>query len=245
MIVPARVGRGVRRSDPFLHLLRESVVMRTLSKLFLGVSLVAILAGPALAQGRGGGRGFGGGGLGMLLSNTSVQKELKLDEAQVDKARELAEKAREKLMSATEGLEGQERFAKMREIGKELADEAEKSAKEFLKPEQFTRLHQLQHQAQGVMAFADEKVQAALKLTDDQKTAMQELIETSSGEMRELFANMQSDPEGTRAKIAEHRKETLAKAASKLTDAQKTAWKDLVGSPFEIKWERPGGGRGR
>ena len=68
-------------------------------------------------------------------------------------------------------------------------------------------------------------------------------MQTSGTEMRELFANMQSDPEGTRAKIAEHRKATLAKIEGKLTDEQKASWKEMLGAPFEIKFEgRPGGG---
>jgi len=246
MIARADVSRGVRRADLVSRLLGEYAAMRTMSKLFLAVGLLAMMAGPALAQGRGG-RGFGGGGgIGMLLSNSSVQQELKLDEGQVEKAKALADKAREKITSATEGLEGEARFAKMREIGKEINEEAQKSAKEFLKPEQLKRLHQIQHQVQGVQAFADEHVQEHLKLTDAQKTEVKELIEKSNGEMRELFANMQSDPEGTRAKITEHRKETLTKAESKLTDEQKSTWKEMLGSPFEIKFEqRPGGGRGR
>ena len=45
--------------------------------------------------------------------------------------------------------------------------------------------------------------------------------------MRSLFQNMQSDPQGTRAKIAEHRKETLTKVESK-TDRR--AEDDLQGN---------------
>ena len=67
--------------------------MRTLSKTIVALGLVALMAGPALAQqgrGGGGGRGFGGGGgIGMLLSNASVQQELKLDATQIEKAKEL------------------------------------------------------------------------------------------------------------------------------------------------------------
>ena len=112
--------------------------MRTLSKTIVALGLVALMAGPALAQqGRGGrgGRGFGGGGgIGMLLSNASVQQELKLDATQIEKAKELSTKLREKVTAATQGLEGQERFAKMREMSKELNTEANTAAKEFLKP---------------------------------------------------------------------------------------------------------------
>src|SRR3954452_19980947 len=91
----------------------ELHAMRTLSRTCVALGLVALMAGPALAQqGRGGGRGFGGGGLGMLLGNASVQQELKLDASQIEKAKGVAGKAREKVTSALEGLEGQDRFAK-------------------------------------------------------------------------------------------------------------------------------------
>src|SRR5271165_7485494 len=128
--------------------------MRTLSKTIVALGLVALMAGPALAQqGRGGGGrggfGGGGGGIGMLLSNASVQQELKLDATQIEKAKDLSTKLREKVTAATQGLEGQERFAKIREISKELNTEANTSAKEFLKPEQLHRLHQIYHQVQG------------------------------------------------------------------------------------------------
>jgi len=220
--------------------------MRTLSKTIVALGLVALMAGPALAQqgrGRGGGRGFGGGGLGMLLSNASVQHELKLDASQIEKAKELSTKLGEKVTAATQGLEGQERFAKTREMSKEINTEANTGAKEFLKPEQMKRLHQIQRQVQGPQAFTDEHVQSKLKVTDAQKSDIDSVVQASNTEMRSLYQNMQSDPQGTRAKIAEHRKETLSKIESKLTDEQKTAYKEMLGAPFEIKWEpRPGGG---
>ena len=99
--------------------------MRTLSKTIVALGLVALMAGPALAQqgrGGGGGRGYGGGGgIGMLLSNASVQQELKLDATQIEKAKELSTRAREKVDSreSSQGLEGHERFKKMREMSKE------------------------------------------------------------------------------------------------------------------------------
>jgi hypothetical protein len=220
--------------------------MRTLSKTIVALGLVALMAGPALAQqgrGGGGGRGFGGGNIGMLLSNASVQQELKLDATQIEKAKELSAKLREKVTVATQGLEGQERFTKMRELSKEINAEANTGAKEFLKPEQMKRLHQIHHQVQGAQAFTDEHVQSHLKLTDAQKSEIDSIVQASNTEIRSLYQNIQSDPEGTRAKLAEHRKETLSKVESKLTDEQKTTWKDMLGAPFEIKYEpRPGGG---
>jgi hypothetical protein len=220
--------------------------MRTLSKTIVALGLVALLAGPALAQqGRGGGRGFGGGGIGMLLSNASVQQELKLDATQTEKAKALADKLREKVTSATSGLEGQERFAKIREMSKELDHEANQGAKEFLKPEQVKRLHQIHHQVQGAQAFADEHVQNRLKLSDAQKSAINEVLQASREKMQSIFQDSQGDREGMRTKMTELRKETLSKAEGKLTDEQKTTWKEMLGSPFEIKFERPPGGGGR
>jgi len=224
--------------------------MRTLSKTIVALGLVALMTGPALAQqgrGGGGGRGFGGGGnIGMLLSNASVQQELKLDATQIEKAKEVADKAREKFTASRESLqslEGDARVKKMQELNKEVNEEANKAVAAFLSKDQIHRLHQIQHQVQGAQAFTDEHIQSRLKLTDAQKSDIDSIVQASNTEMRSLFQNMQSDPEGTRAKITEHRKETLAKVESKLTDAQKTAYKELLGAPFEIKYEpRPGGG---
>ncbi len=223
--------------------------MRTLSKTIVALGLVALMAGPALAQqGRGGGRGGfgGGGGIGMLLSNASVQHELKLEPAQIEKAKALSAKLREKVTAATQGLEGQERFTKMREMATELNTEANTAAKEFLKPEQLKRLHQVYHQVQGAQLFADEHAATKLKLTDAQKSDIHSIVEASNTEMREIGQGFQSDREGTLAKMTEHRKATLAKIEAKLTDEQKATYKEMLGAPFEIKFEpRPGGGGGR
>ncbi|MGC8641750.1 MAG: hypothetical protein ACP5XB_17930 [Isosphaeraceae bacterium] len=220
--------------------------MRTLSKTMVALGLVALMAAPVMVQqGRGGGRGFlgGGGGIAMLLTNKSVQEELKLDASQIEKAKDLAAKVREKITAATEGLEGQERFAKMREMSNELNTMAHNGAKEFLKPEQLRRVHQIQHQMQGPQAFADEHVASRLKLTDAQKSEIKTINEESMSQMRELFQGLQDDREGTMKKITAHRKATVEKIVAKLTDEQKTTWKNMLGSPFEIKFEpRPGGG---
>jgi len=224
--------------------------MRTLSKTIVALGLVALMAGPALAQqgrGGGGGRGFGfGGGIGMLLSNPGVQQELKLDAAQIEKAKEVAEKAREKFTASRESLQslqGEERFKKMAELNKEANEEANKSIGAFLSKDQIHRLHQIHYQVQGAQAFTDEHVQNKLKLTDAQKSEIA-AINTEAREKRQaIFHDSQGDREAAMAKSNELGKETLAKVEAKLTDEQKTAYKEMLGAPFEIKHEhRPGGG---
>src|SRR5262249_11392249 len=65
--------------------------MRTLCKLTLIFGAAALLVGSAQAQGF----GRGGGGVGQLLSNKSVQEELKLKDEQKEKIKTAVDKVRE------------------------------------------------------------------------------------------------------------------------------------------------------
>jgi hypothetical protein len=213
----------------------------------LSLGLATLLSTTAAAQGpRGGGMGMRMG-LGMLIGNESVQKELKLDEAQTSKAKELAEESMAKMRENFESvrdLEGPERMQKMQELNRELNASVEKSAEAFLKPEQLKRLSQIELQQRGAMAFLDPKVQEKLKITDDQKSSIESISRESMEEMRSLFTSG-GDREEMRAKMTEIQKSTREKIEGKLTDDQKKAWKELVGAPFEIRREGPGRGRGR
>ncbi|MFI5458412.1 MAG: hypothetical protein ACHRXM_23525 [Isosphaerales bacterium] len=214
--------------------------MRTILRGMVGVGLVALLAGPALAQGQGRGFGmFGGGGIGMLIGNESVQKELKLDDKQVEKAKEVAGKNGEKMRAAREefqNLDQEERRTKMQTLGKEMNESTLKAVGEFLKPEQITRLHQISYQTRGAMAFSDPEVAKKLSLTDGQKSEIKTIVDDSTAAIREIFTSNQDDREGNMKKVAELRKETLTKVTGKLNDEQQKTWKELIGSPFEIKY---------
>jgi hypothetical protein len=212
--------------------------MRAMLKGVLGLGLVALLAGPALAQG---GRGFGmmgGGGIGFLIGNESVQKELKLDDAQVSKAKEVAEKIREKATAfrdETKDLDQEEKKAKRTEFNKEITASTLKAVGEFLKPEQVTRLKQIDCQTRGMMAFADPDIAKKLNITDAQKDEIKTISDDANAAIRELFPEIQNDREGTMKKITEHRKEALGKIVAKLNDEQQKTWKEMLGAPFEYK----------
>jgi hypothetical protein len=211
--------------------------MKTMIRTCLGLGLVVMFAGPAMAQGRGFGRG--GGSLGTLLGNASVQKELKLDDQQIEKAREVADKAREKrqeMREALQGLEGEELQNKRRELTKEQNESTLKEAAAFLKPEQITRLKQISYQQQGIMAFSDPEVAKKLNLTDSQKSDLQE-ISKELDEKRPTREDFQDDREAAMKKMQELNKEALAKAESKLNDEQQKTWKELIGAPFTIVYE--------
>ncbi len=215
--------------------------MRTVNAALLGLGLVALIAGPAAAQGPG--RGFGArmGSYSGLLANESVQKELKLDDKQVEKSKQLDEKMsaemREKFQDLQD-LEPQERRTKMQEINREIGTATLKAAGEFLKPEQIARLKQIAHQVRGPQAFSDPEVAGKLKLTDAQKSDIQTIQQESFQEMRTIFQDNQGDREAAMKAMNELRKKTLTKVESKLNDEQQKTWKELLGAPFEIKYEQ-------
>lgn len=214
--------------------------MRGMLHGIVGLGLVALLAGPTFAQGQGRGMMGGGMGLGMLIGNESVQKELKLDDAQVTKAKDLADKNREKMTAAFQDLQGldqDERRKKMTELNTEMNESTLKAVGEFLKPEQVTRLKQVSYQARGAMAFADPEIAKKLNITDAQKDEIKTITDDSNAAMRELRQASKDDPEGTMKKMAEHRKETLSKVVAKLNDEQQKTWKEMIGAPFELKIE--------
>ncbi len=213
--------------------------MRTMIRAMAGLGLLALMAGPAFAQGQGRGFGFGGG-VSMLLGNASVQKELKLDDQQTEKAKDLADKLREEGNEKRQALQDvpqEERMPKMMAIGRELNEKALKAMGEFLKPEQVTRLKQISYQQQGAAALADADVAKKLNITDSQKSDIKSIVDDSRSQMRELRGQFQDDREGAMKKMAEIRKETLDKAVAKLNDEQQKAWKELLGSPFDVKYE--------
>jgi len=208
-------------------------------KLALAFGVFALMAAPALAQGQG--RGFGGGfGGGMLLTNKSVQTEIKATEDQVSKLTTFSEEFRNKAREAMQGLQDlsqEERRAKMAEVQPKLQADMDKALAEILKPEQLKRFHQIQLQQGGAQAFLGARVADALKLTDDQKTKIREINQEAMTETREIMQGFQDDREGTMKKLTEHRKATTDKALKVLTAEQKKSYDELAGAPFEVKLE--------
>jgi hypothetical protein len=218
--------------------------MRTMIRAMVGMGLVALMAGPAFAQGRGFGGGGGMGGVSMLIGNESVQKELKLDDQQTEKAKDLATKLREEGQEKRQGLQDlpqEERREKGMAIFRELNEKALKAIGEFLKPEQVTRLKQISYQQQGARALTDAEVVKKLTITDSQKSEIQSIVDDSQTQVREIAQGFQDDREGTMKKLTEFRKETLTKAVAKLNDEQQKTWKELIGSPFDVVYPPPPG----
>jgi hypothetical protein len=211
----------------------------------LVLGLVLVLAQTGIGQQRRGGRGGpGGGGIGFLLTNESVQKELKLEPEQVDKIKDAVAKIREKHADdrqKLQDLQGEERRTEAQKLNQTINKETTAAVSGILKPEQTKRLKQIQLQTQGTQAFSSPEVQQALNLTTEQKEKIKTISDDTQKEMRELRGGGGGGGRANFEKIAALRKEANDKVQAVLTDEQKAKWKELTGAPFQLQM----GGRRR
>ncbi len=164
----------------------------------------------------------------LLLTQRSVQEELRLNPEQVQPIADLAKKRR--AIFRDRHSFSPERFpAKLAQLGSQ-----ERALVRDLNPEQARRLKEITLQQSGAGAFRDPEVVAALKLTNDQKEQIRMLQEQNHhpkppacGPNRFRHDNMKktSVPEAS----------TLDRILSLLTADQQEAWKRLTGTPFKGK----------
>jgi len=220
--------------------------MKKLSQWVLALVVIAGIASVCEAQqGRQGrqrgGRGFGGSNSVNLLTQKSVQEDLKLSEDQVSQIQQLLEKQRASF-GELRNLDREERRTRLEEQTK-----ANQTAiNNILNETQRTRLEQISLQLRGPQGLASDDIAAKLQLTDAQKQEINAINEDSRREMRELFqGGRDGDREAARTKLAELREFTNEKLLAVLTDAQRAKWDELTGAPFKGEIERPNFGRGR
>ena len=214
--------------------------MRTMLSAFLGLGLVALLSRPR-RRARQAEASVAAAAMAVLLGNESVQKELKLDDKQIEKAKELAEKTGEEMREKIQGLQDlspEERRAKMH--GDQSRDQrvdpqggrrvpqarADHSPQADLLPA--ARGAGLQRPRGRQEAEPDRRPED--RHPDDRTEAMQE--------MRTIFQENQDDREAAMKKMHELNKKTLTKVEAKLNDEQQKTWKEMLGAPFEVKYEQ-------
>jgi len=214
-------------------------LIRFFGKLGLTLGALALLASPALAQDRTQGRGgYGGGAAGFLMA-PNVQKDLNLTDAQVKKVQETLREIRERHQtdySALRDASPDVRWTKMATLNEMVGDEVKK-ALSFC-AEQSKRYAQISLQAHGLQAFANTTVEEQLKLTNDQKSKIREIVEATWSSFAGAINKDASEQERTdaRNKRAATQKQNMTKVQGLLTDDQKKAWKELTGEPIEIQY---------
>jgi hypothetical protein len=178
-----------------------------------------------------------------LLQHADVQKELKLSSQQMQKINQVVRAVREKYQQEFEKvrtLSPEERRRKQTDLVKTVSQEIMSALTNVLEPGQAKRLEQIHLQQQGLKAFADPKIEKALRFTDEQKTKLKTIRDDAAKEARALFrAGAQSNFQEALKKVEQVRGEAIAKSLALLTKEQKQLWQELIGAPFQVPAPAP------
>jgi hypothetical protein len=220
--------------------MEERETMHPLGKQFLTAVALVLLTSPARAQspaGAVGASGLGGGPILLIIPN--VQQELKLSDDQTrtvpQTIQEIMTRHRDMLLSLGD-LAPSERVQRQRDLTRAMNVEAKKALS--MSADQSRRFDQIGLQQRGIEAFTDADIRARLKLTDDQMVKIREIGTDALQNFQQIAQELGNDREGAMRKIRQLQKDLMVKAQAELTDEQKTAWKELAGEPFEIRFER-------
>lgn len=192
-----------------------------------------VLAGGVAQAQRGGGR-FGGmmmGGGIQLLRRAEVQTELKLTDEQKSKINTLLEELREARRGLFQDLRDATPEERQKLMEKVQAEDTQR-INAILNPDQQKRFKQISLQQQGPMAIASPEIATELKLTDEQKRKVQEIVAQMRESQRGLFQG--GDREGVRERMEALRKDASEKITAVLTEEQKAKWKEMLGAPFSL-----------
>ena len=206
----------------------------------------------------GGFGGFGGGGLLSLALMPEVQKELKLDEAQVD----LVDGMRPQRGpggfggprpggggqpgggGGQPGGPGNFNFEEFRKRMEQQRAEQDKQLAEILDAKQMARLKQLDLQRAGIRGIERKDVADGLKLTADQRKSVQDLLTAEREGTQKIFQSAPRPEPGQPfdpavfqqnfQKMQELRTSTDAKLNKVLTPVQTKQWTAMQGTPFKF-----------
>ena len=206
--------------------------------LLLGATFVTVVDA---AEGRR--RGSGRGSLLGLLRMEQVQKELKLSEEETAKVKTFAEKHRAEMRKQYEGIREIEDREKRRAKWMELRDQSDRKAHEAIRKilprEKMIRLYQIRLQVRAVVdSLANKYVSGKLKLTDEQKAKLAQIVKDSQAARSELYGSMRDASEEQRreayAKYRKIRSDADEEALGLLTAEQKEALEKMKGEKIEL-----------
>ena len=158
--------------------------------------LAGFLAGPALGQ-QPTSPIPTGMSISLLVTNKSVQEELKLDKERIAKVQAALVKVREDHAADLEklrdlGLQREERARLMAKVGEAMAA----AVRDVLTAEQMTRLRQIHNQLRGTELFTDPRVQKDLNLTAEQKEKFRTMDDDLRHETGEILQGALGNPDG-------------------------------------------------
>ncbi len=202
-------------------------------KLCVAILAATIVLSPAQvseAQRRGrGGMRLGNVSAVFLLQLPEVQAELKLTDDQKAKAADVLTKLADgrSEVIANVAKESHQRGQKIAA----LAEQASKDVQALLDETQRKRLQQLLLQVNGPNELENKEVQAALHLTDEQKTKLTEVSRTNAKTRREALTDFVGD---RWEKVNELHKAASQKLLDVLTPEQQKQFDEMQGEKIEI-----------
>lgn len=179
-----------------------------------------------------------------LLLDEFLQWELRLTDEQIDRLEAVEAEVRR-------GHQGEaDRLAQLRDenveavqaLWRQTERETRKAVQNILTPPQWERVRQIETQVLGPAAFADPAVQQELRLTDEQKEAVDKVLSEAekaqrAGRRASRAGGGLGAPFGGRDAEEEAKREqaqsgqVLKKLEDQLTPEQKKRWAALVGKP--------------
>lgn len=209
-----------------------------------------------------------------LLRRSEVQHEISLDLKQKNAITALEEEAqnaiRQRIQDAMQGrnaqirymsqdqrrqwlLQQQQQLAQAEAAAQQTVGDLDGRVRAILRPDQLTRLHELDLQKRGPLSLGDSTVATELKLTSQTRTAESRILFDYQNSVRTLvsdatvaalqngdprqgnLADFTSKMSPLRKKLEANRADAEKRALDILTDEEKEAWTKAQGKPFHFR----------
>ena len=170
-----------------------------------------------------------------FVSRDKVQADLKLSDDQKHKLRETMTGYVQETMKVQQ-LSGAERKQAMQSLRQKSYKELEEFLKEILAPGQLKRFAELKLQYDMPMIMLRPDVVKELNITDEQRQQFMTLVREMQKVVAPLIQESRSggNPQEILAKVTKLRLDCQGKIEALLSDAQKTQWKEMTGTPLVI-----------
>jgi hypothetical protein len=206
--------------------------MTSCTKRTFPVAAIALLCVPAVSAGQ-----WVGGNVG-LLSNTKVQAELKLDEAQLAKVQSLIEDFRGRLKVVLKEvqelkLSREERCVELFERAQSTNRDVKKQLAMIIGSEQFKRYDEIELQRNELGAVLDPAIQKKLKLTDAQQRKIKSGVEDLLRAQAVLAKEYEGKPRTSQERMTRFqamKAETTEKVTGLFSDDQMKTWIEMQGA---------------
>jgi len=173
--------------------------------------------------------------LGPVLSHPDVQKELKLNDEQISKLKDVLNKVMEKYRDDFTKLPRMS-LEEQQKTMKALMEDSHKAIAGVLDAKQWKRLKQIEWQMAGVNALQDPELQKELKLSEEQKKKLDDIFNDTSKKLQQMLQNRETSQEKYQAVF----KDLEEKANGVLNEQQQKNLKELKGPLFHFSLPKTG-----